>query len=102
MISTRNKTPKATEMGLLILFGHLRPKCIPKIVENSAKAFIEDSTNLPLRARMAKKATREVVAPEDKPRRRRDNTIGIPVKSNLRNLSGGKAKISFNPENFME
>ncbi len=53
----------------------------------------------PLRARIASIATMEVVAPDVKPERKKDSTIGIPVKSNFRYGSHGKTTLK--PENFM-
>jgi len=101
MIRERDEMPRTNEAGFLSFvgfFNNIRPKAIPKIVENSAKPFIDEPMTSPLRPRMARKATVDVVTPDIKPKRRNDKTIGIPVKSNLRNGSHGKR--IFKPENF--
>ena len=85
--------PRTNEAGFLSIEGFLtnnRPRAIPKIVESSASPFIDEPTTSPLRPRMARRAMVDVVTPDIRPKRRNDNTIGIPVKSNLRKGSHGK------------
>jgi hypothetical protein len=48
-----------------------------------------------LRASIATKAVIDVNNPGSKPKSKNDNTIGIPVKSNLRNGSAGKGIFRF-------
>jgi hypothetical protein len=76
-----------------------KPMNMPRTVENSAKAFMNALTTSPLRTRIASIATIEVVAPDVKPERKKDSTIGIPVKSNFRYKSHGKTILK--PENFI-
>lgn len=73
---------------------------MPSIVANSAIAFVEAPTTSPLRMRIARKAMADVVAPEAKPKKSRDRTIGTPVKSNFRYGSHGKG--IFRPKNFIK
>lgn len=91
--------PNAKELAILNLLSNLNPTAIPRIVENSANPFIEELTTCPLRARIATEAIMEVKVAGIRPKRRRDKTMGIPVKSNLRNGSHGKA--IFKPEYFI-
>lgn len=102
MIRERDEMPRTNEAGFLNFarfFINIRPKAIPKIVESSARPFIDEPMKSPLRPRIAIKATVDVVTPDIKPKRRKDKTIGIPVKSNLRNGSQGKR--IFKAEYFM-
>jgi len=99
----RDETPRIRD-EIFVIFAFflesLRANVIPNIVENSANAFIAAPTISPLRARIARKATADVVAPDAKPRNNRDSMIGVPVKSNFRYGSHGNG--IFKPENLSE
>jgi len=102
IVSDRNATPKngdAAFVSFLFFAKCLDATVMPKIVENSASAFIEAPTMSPLRIRIAKKAIADVVAPDARPKRSVDSTIGTPVKSNFRYGSHGNG--IFSPENFI-
>lgn len=103
IVIDRDATPKtndATFVSFVVFANRLEASVMPNIVENSASAFIEAPTTSPLRMRIVRKATVDVVVPDVKPNRSVDSTIGTPVKSNFRYGSHGKG--IFNPENFME
>lgn len=83
----RRDRPRAEDrilVSFVFFLSSLRPMAIPNIVENSAKAFIVAPTTSPLRARIARRATADVVIPDAKPKNSRERTIGTPVKSNFR------------------
>ena len=71
-------------VSFVFLLSSLKPMAIPNIVENSARAFIVAPTTSPLRARIARRATADVVVPDAKPKSSRERTMGTPVKSNFR------------------
>jgi hypothetical protein len=73
-------------------------RAIPVIVDNSAIAFMRGPITSPLRRKMARNAMLEVVAPDEKPNSKYDNTMGTPVKSNLSTGNNGKGILR--PENF--
>jgi len=99
MIKHRVETPKISDA----LFGNFgttfKAIDIPDIVDNSAKAFMEEPMKSPLRERIAVNATIDVKIPELKSKRRRDKTMGMPVKSNFRIGSQGNG--IFRPEYFI-
>ena len=93
--------PSKNEAGLasrIDFLNHAKLAYIPRIVENSAVPFMDAPTTSPLRTRMARKAITDVAVADSGPMRSKDNTIGIPVKSNLRKGSQGNGIL--NPENF--
>jgi len=103
IIMDRDETPRINDEIFVIFVFFLESliaNVIPNIVENSAKAFIAAPTRSPLRARIARKATDDVVVPDVKPKSNRESTIGTPVKSNFKYRSHGKG--IFKPENFIE
>lgn len=99
----RDETPRIRD-AIFVIFvfflKSLRANAIPNIVENSAKAFIAAPTRSPLRARIARRATDDVIVPDVKLKSNRESTTGTPVKSNFKYGSHGKG--IFKPENFNE
>ena len=73
-------------------------RAIPTMVDNSAMAFIKGPIASPLRTRMARNAILEVVAPDERPNKRYESTMGLPVKSNL--SRGNKGNGILRPENL--
>lgn len=103
MTVIRRVTPRINDEAFASFSDFMRRlwmKAIPSIVENSARAFIDAPIRSPLRVRIARKATAEVVAPGVKPKSSSESTIGMPVKSNFRYGSQGNG--IFRWENFME
>jgi len=102
MTMQRDVMPKAKAKGFSSFEreASFKPTAMPRTVENSANPFIHAPVTFPLRAKIAKTATAEVTTLGTIPKKRRDKTIGIPVRSNLRNGSHGNG--IFNPENFNE
>lgn len=103
MIIHRNETPRINDeafANFADVLKHLKLNAIPKIVESSARAFIEAPTRSPLRKKIAKKAIVDVIIPEGNSKSNHESTNGTPVKSNFRYGSQGKG--IFNPEYFME
>ena len=98
MVTMRRLRPKIIASDLPTLSVLFIRGAIPSTVINSARAFMDVSTMFPLRKRMARKAIAEVVAPEGRLNIKVDNTIGIPVKSNLSAGNNGNGILS--PENF--
>lgn len=95
MMRTRAVIPVVYRMAGLYLLMIVDPIAMPRIVENSAMPFIDELMTFPLRARMAIEATADVNVPEMRPKSRKDKTMGIPVKSNLRLGSHGKGILRF-------
>ena len=96
-------TPKnndAAFVSFVVFADRLEASVMPNTVANSASAFIEAPTTSPLRTRIARKATVDVVSPDGNPKRMNERTIGTPVKSNFKYGSQGKG--IFKPENFRE
>ena len=75
--------PSTNDIALPIFPWSLKLIKIPTIVENSAIAFIEEPTISPDRIRIARKATKDVVAPGVKPYRRIDKTIGMAIGKDI-------------------
>jgi hypothetical protein len=96
----RAETPKINEAIFLNLGAIFKASAIPTTVDNSATAFMEEGITWPLRTRIATRAITEVKTPGRKPKRQRDKTIGIPVKSNL--SAGSQGYTIFDCETFME
>jgi len=102
MVRDRNVKPESNDVvfvSFVVFLYCFEVSAMPNIVENSASAFIDAPMRSPLRMRIARSATADVVVPDVKPKSSRASTIGIPVKSNFR--SGSQGNGIFNPENFI-
>ncbi len=67
----------------------------PAIVANSAKNFINPLEGF--RNDMLRNATKLVTVPAGKPNKRYASSMGIPIRSNLKEVSGGNGNGIFKP-----
>lgn len=80
---------------LLAGFRALKTMYTPTIVANSAKNFINPLEGF--RNDMLRKATKLVTVPAEMPSKKYASSIGIPIKSNFREVSGGNGNGIFKP-----
>lgn len=79
----------------LVGFRALKTMYTPTIVANSAKNFINPLEGF--RTEMLRNATKLVTVPAGKPNKKYASSMGIPIRSNFKEVSGGNGNGIFKP-----